>query len=510
MRTDDFRPSDNVEDDREAQRIARRHAGRRRRPRYRHGHHYRADQLVLRHRSERAAQRRANSHRRRLATQQTVRLRRSRPGRRTTPTGSFVALVLGDTEDRWTEIFAASGRTYHPPKLRLFSGSEPTRLRLRAVGRWGRSIARAISASISTPRSSTTCRHKFGGCSNSKACQFSEAYVIAHEVGHHVQDELGILPRVTQAQQAASSKAEANALQVRIELQADCLAGVWANRAQQKHNFLDPGDVDQALQTAIRDRRRPAAEGDAGLCRARQLHPRHVRAAQALVPNGFNSGQVSGCDTLSASSLYDRVRRERELAACYVPRMAAVLLNCHFGETQAPVRRNIRPSSAQHSTSRGDCAWTDQHPSQRSRDLRHGGLHRRRILLRGAAPRFRRWFRRHRAARLSDGDRLRPDRDRHCRDGVAARLGAAHARRRHPRAALRTAPPVDRRRRADGGDRASMLNVEDHCLIVVVAFIGTINPSAGDVGMLVPLEHDHAGARRRRPRSHARCSRATA
>ena len=93
-------------------------------------------------------------------------------------------------------------------------------------------------------------QNKFGACANENACRFSEAYVIAHEVGHHVQDELGILPRVTQAQQAASSQIEANALQVRVELQADCFAGVWANHAQQKHNFLDPGDVDQALQTA--------------------------------------------------------------------------------------------------------------------------------------------------------------------------------------------------------------------------------------------------------------------
>jgi uncharacterized protein len=158
-------------------------------------------------------------------------------------TGRFVALVLGDTEDRWTEILAARGQTYHPPKLRLFAGSEPTPC----------AFARSATGPFYCPRDQRIyldtaffedLQHKFGGCTNSKACRFSEAYVIAHEVGHHVQNELGILPRVTQAQRAASSKAEANRMQVRVELQADCLAGAWANRAQAKHNFLDPGDVD--------------------------------------------------------------------------------------------------------------------------------------------------------------------------------------------------------------------------------------------------------------------------
>jgi len=146
-------------------------------------------------------------------------------------------------------------------------------------------------------------QNKFGGCSNSKACQFSEAYVIAHEVGHHVQDELGILPRVMEAQQAASSKIEANQLQVRVELQADCLAGVWANRAQQKHNFLDPGDVDQALQTA-------SAIGDDRLEKETQgyvvpdsfTHGTSEQRKRWFL-NGFNSGQASACDTLSANAL---------------------------------------------------------------------------------------------------------------------------------------------------------------------------------------------------------------
>ena len=128
------------------------------------------------------------------------------PGTPSDPTGKFVALVLGDTEDRWTEIFSASGKTYHPPKLRLFAGSEPTPC----------AFARSAMGPFYCPRDQRIyldtaffddLQSKFGGCATSNACKFSEAYVITHEVGHHVQDELGILPRVMQAQQASTSKA---------------------------------------------------------------------------------------------------------------------------------------------------------------------------------------------------------------------------------------------------------------------------------------------------------------
>jgi predicted metalloprotease len=119
---------------------------------------------------------------------------------------------------------------------------------------------------------------------------FRNAYVISHEVGHHVQNELGILPRVMEAQQAASSRTEANAMQVRIELQADCLAGVWANRSQQKNKFLDPGDLDQALQTA-------SAIGDDRLQKEMQGYvvpdsftAWQFRTAQALVPQRVQLG----------------------------------------------------------------------------------------------------------------------------------------------------------------------------------------------------------------------------
>jgi uncharacterized protein len=217
-------------------------------------------------------------------------------------TGRFVAAVLGSTEDVWTEIFAAHGRSYHPPKLRLFSGSEPTPC----------AFARSAMGPFYCPRDQRVyldtsffddLQYKFGGCANSNACKFSEAYVIAHEVGHHVQDELGILPRVTQAQQAASSQAEANALQVRVELQADCFAGIWANHGQQKQSFLDQGDIDQALQTA-------SAIGDDRLQRETQGYVvpdafTHGTSAQRKrwFLNGFNSGKISDCNTFSVNSL---------------------------------------------------------------------------------------------------------------------------------------------------------------------------------------------------------------
>jgi uncharacterized protein len=223
-------------------------------------------------------------------------------GTPTDATGKFVALVLGDTEDRWTEIFSAGGKTYHPPKLRLFAGSEPG----------GCGLAKAAMGPFYCPRDQKIyldtaffddMQTKFGACSNSNACKFSEAYVIAHEVGHHVQDELGILPAVTQKQQAASTKAEANALQVRVELQADCLAGVWANRAQAKHNFLDPGDVDQALQTAT-------AIGDDRLQKEMQgyvvpdsfTHGSSEQRKRWFL-TGFKNGQVNACNTMSANPL---------------------------------------------------------------------------------------------------------------------------------------------------------------------------------------------------------------
>jgi predicted metalloprotease len=227
------------------------------------------------------------------------------PPRAGTPqdeTGKFVALVLGDTEDRWSEIFAAAGQTYHPPKLRLFSGAEEG----------GCGMAQSAMGPFYCPRDAriyldtsffNDLQNRFGGCANSNARKFSEAYVIAHEVGHHVQNELGILPRVTREEQAAATRAGANRLQVRIELQADCFAGIWANRAQKKHSFLDAGDLDQALQTA-------SAIGDDRLQKETQgrvvpdafTHGTSEQRKRWFL-NGFRDGSISSCNTISANTL---------------------------------------------------------------------------------------------------------------------------------------------------------------------------------------------------------------
>jgi len=203
--------------------------------------------------------------------------------------------VLGDSEDRWTEIFRAQfGSNYTPPRLVLFRGATQS----------GCGFAQAAMGPFYCPQDRrvyldtsffTDLERRFRGCSG-KACQFAQAYVITHEIGHHVQNLRGILPRVQRAQQAMGDR-ERNALQVKVELQADCLAGVWANRSQQKWNFLEQGDIDAALQTA-------SAIGDDRLQRQSRGYVvpdsfTHGSSAQRMqwFQTGFKSGQVRDCDT---------------------------------------------------------------------------------------------------------------------------------------------------------------------------------------------------------------------
>jgi predicted metalloprotease len=138
--------------------------------------------------------------------------------------GQFVSAVLGSTEAQWTNIFSQAGKRYEPPTLVMFSGATQS-----ACG-----LAQAAMGPFYCPNDQKVyldtsffqdLERRFRGCDvGSKTCQFSQAYVIAHEIGHHVQNQLGVLPRV-QEEQRRMDKVEANSLQVRVELQADCFAG---------------------------------------------------------------------------------------------------------------------------------------------------------------------------------------------------------------------------------------------------------------------------------------------
>jgi predicted metalloprotease len=216
--------------------------------------------------------------------------------------GRFVSAILGSTEAEWTDIFAQVGKKYEPPTLVMFSGAT----------RSGCGFAQSAMGPFYCPLDQKVyldtsffqdLERRFRACDvGSKTCQFSQAYVVAHEIGHHVQNLLGLLPEVQQAQRGMG-KAEANNLQVRVELQADCLAGVWANRGQAKWQFIEPGDVEAALQTA-------SAIGDDRLQQESQGYVvpdafTHGSSAQRTrwFMTGLKSGTVSSCDTFRTEQL---------------------------------------------------------------------------------------------------------------------------------------------------------------------------------------------------------------
>ena len=216
--------------------------------------------------------------------------------------GGFIAGVLGEIDDRWSEIFQASGQTYKGPRIVLFRNATNggrCGMAQSAMGPFYCPPDRQIFVDTAFFREVET---RFRGCSG-KACQFTQAYIIAHEAGHHVQNLLGILSRAQGAQQQAGSRAEANRIQVMVELQADCFAGVWTNRESKKRNFLEDGDIDAALQTA-------AAIGDDTLQRKTQgrVVPdsfTHGSAEQRKrwFMIGYQQGSVQACNTFQASSL---------------------------------------------------------------------------------------------------------------------------------------------------------------------------------------------------------------
>ena len=208
----------------------------------------------------------------------------------------FVSTVLADTEDVWTQLFQQGGATYHPPKLVLYRGSIRT----------GCGAGQAAMGPFYCPADSKvyidlgfyeTMKNKLGAPGD-----FAQAYVIAHEVGHHVQHELGITDQVDQ-QRARAGQAQANALSVRVELQADCFAGVWGYHAQKARNILEQGDVEEAMNAAqkIGD---DALQANAG----RAVVPEsftHGSSAQRQkwFNTGLQTGSVKACDTFNARSL---------------------------------------------------------------------------------------------------------------------------------------------------------------------------------------------------------------
>jgi predicted metalloprotease len=208
----------------------------------------------------------------------------------------FVRTVLGYTEDTWTQLFQAKGARYSPPTLVLFSQRTPTACGTgqSATGPFYCPGDRKVYIDLSFFKLMQQRFHVTG--------EFTQAYVIAHEVGHHVQNLLGISDKVDRARRRLS-ETQANALSVRLELQADCFAGVWAYHANQMRSILEPGDVDAALKAA-------SAIGDDALQRQAQgvVVPdsfTHGTSAQRTrwFTRGIQSGQVEQCDTFQTRQL---------------------------------------------------------------------------------------------------------------------------------------------------------------------------------------------------------------
>ncbi|WP_045493872.1 KPN_02809 family neutral zinc metallopeptidase [Pseudomonas sp. StFLB209] len=213
------------------------------------------------------------------------------------PQTEFVRAVLGDTEDNWQAVFSQAGRQYQEPKLVLFNGqvNSACGYATSATGPFYCPADRKIYLDLDFFREMS---QRF-----SAAGDFAQAYVIAHEVGHHVQTLLGISAKLQAARQSGRRLEGSSGLLVRQELQADCLAGVWAHNAQKRLNWLEPGDIEEALNAAN-------AIGDDRLQRQSRGHVvpdsfTHGTSEQRVrwFKTGFAQGNINQCDTFAAKSL---------------------------------------------------------------------------------------------------------------------------------------------------------------------------------------------------------------
>ena len=210
--------------------------------------------------------------------------------------GKFVSTVLADTEDVWTALFRAQNASYVKPKLVLFSGSTPTACGTgqSAVGPFYCPGDQKVYIDLSFYRTMEERFHVNG--------EFAQAYVIAHEVGHHVQHLSGISDKVDQQRRRANERQD-NALSVRLELQADCFAGVWAFHANRARSILEQGDIEKALSAAT-------AIGDDALQRQSQGHVvpdsfTHGSSEQRVrwFKRGIESGDAGRCNTFETQQL---------------------------------------------------------------------------------------------------------------------------------------------------------------------------------------------------------------
>lgn len=229
----------------------------------------------------------------------------SRNAQRNDQLSRFVAVVLADTEDRWTTLLPQqagelrkdlAGTRYVEPRLVLFSGSTRSACGMAsaASGPFYCPGDRKVYIDLAFYDQLKT-RFRAPG-------DFAQAYVIAHEIGHHIQNLIGVLPEFNRRRQTLSER-DANRLSVRIELQADCFAGVWANHAAKQRDFIEPGDIEEALNAASRI-------GDDAIQRTMQGYAvpdsfTHGSSEQRVrwFKTGFQSGRMGSCDTFSPRTL---------------------------------------------------------------------------------------------------------------------------------------------------------------------------------------------------------------
>ena len=212
----------------------------------------------------------------------------------TDDTGRFVSAILAQTEDVWSEILPAQkGIKYTPPRLVLFSGQTASACG-RAQSAMGPFYCPADQRVYLDTSFFNDMKRKLGGGGD-----FAYAYVIAHEIGHHVENQLGILARAQRAQQQSGDKADANRISVRVELMADCLAGVWAANADRKWQILQQGDVEKAIATAQAigdDRLQQSSRGS--VVPDSFTHGSSAQRVQWL-QRGLKSGKIDSCNTFA-------------------------------------------------------------------------------------------------------------------------------------------------------------------------------------------------------------------